>query len=246
MLCLILSDIHGNLPALEAVLADARGRYEQLLCLGDVVGYGAQPNEVTELIRDQANIVIRGNHDRACTGDPTIESFSEAAYTAAMWTREELNSENAQYLRGLPAGPAAVDGFHIAHGSPRDEDEYVFNRDDAAAQYSSMPNHVCFFGHTHLQGGFGMRRGRTWMLARPQPKDSEAVLTLEPDTAYLINPGSVGQPRDLDPRAAYAIFDTEARQISFRRVKYKIPEAQKRILQAGLPQFLALRLAVGR
>lgn len=243
---LILSDIHGNLPALESVLADAKGRCDALLCLGDIVGYGADPNAVTERIRETVPTVIRGNHDRACTGDPTIETFTDLAYSAAMWTRQVLTEENAGYLRSLPAGPIALDGFHIAHGSPRDEDEYVFTRQDAADQFSCLPSHVCFFGHTHVQGGFGLRRGRTWGLAKPDDAEQEAAHTLEPDTCYLVNPGSVGQPRDSDPRASYAIFDGEARTVHFRRVRYDIEAARKKILAAGLHPFLAARLVAGR
>ncbi len=246
MRCLILSDIHANLYALEAVMADAKGRYDSLLCLGDIVGYGAEPNQVTEAIRESRAVVIRGNHDRACTGDPTIESFTELAYEAARWTLDHLKSDNLEFLKALPAGPMAVDGFHIAHGSPRDEDEYVFSRDEAAEQYSSMPHDLCFIGHTHLQGGFGLRRGRTWELERPGDHEAEVSHRLEPDTSYLINPGSVGQPRDLDPRAGYAVYDTDSRQVTFRRVTYKVAMEQRKIIAAGLPMFLAARLALGR
>ncbi|MDX1979835.1 MAG: metallophosphoesterase family protein [Bryobacteraceae bacterium] len=246
MRSLILSDIHGNMPALEAVATDAAGAYDDVICLGDIVGYGADPNEVTHWVRDHATHVIRGNHDRACTGDAAIDDFSDLAYHAALWTRRRLDAASCEYLKNLPQGPCAVNGFHFAHGSPRDEDEYIFSRQDAANQYGAMPGEVCFIGHTHVQGGFSLRKGRVWIIERPAENETETVLEIEPDTWYLLNPGSVGQPRDGDPRAAYAIHDSERRTVRFRRVPYDTEAAQGRILAAGLPPFLAARLAAGR
>jgi predicted phosphodiesterase len=244
--CLILSDIHGNLPALEAAAADAAGDFDEVVCLGDIVGYGADPNEVARWVRDHAAHVIRGNHDRACTGDEAIEDFSDYAYAAAMWTRERLDEDCRAYLSRLPAGPLELHGFHIAHGSPRDEDEYIFTREDAAALYGALPAETCFIGHTHVQGGFAMRLGRVWVIPRTPSSADEAGLEMEADTWYLLNPGSVGQPRDGDPRAAYAICDSDTRMVRYRRVAYDIEEAQGRIVAAGLPMFLASRLALGR
>lgn len=237
---LILSDIHSNRHALEAVAAAAAGRYDRILCLGDVVGYGAEPNAAANWVRANASIVVRGNHDRACTGDEVIEEFSENAYYAAKWTLPLLTQENHNWLEGLPQGPIPVDDFFLCHGSPGDEDEYVTSSYEASFQYRYMPGEVCFFGHTHLQGSFAMRPGRVWYA------DPDQVLTIEPQTAYLINPGSVGQPRDHDPRAAYAIYDSGARIVEFHRANYDIAGAQAAIRKAGLPDYLAARLELGR
>ncbi|MBL8176544.1 MAG: metallophosphoesterase family protein [Bryobacterales bacterium] len=237
---LILSDIHANRHALEAVVADAGVRYDRIVCLGDIVGYGAEPNATSDWVRTNVPVVVRGNHDRACTGDAVIEEFSDNAYQAAQWTLPLLTEENCRWLTGLPRGPVPVEDFFLCHGSPADEDEYVTSTYEAAFQYRYLPAEVCFFGHTHLQGTFAMRPGKAWYL------DPSSVLAVEPDTAYLINPGSVGQPRDHDPRAAYAVYDSDARIAEFRRVKYDIAGAQKAIREAGLPEYLASRLAQGR
>ena len=237
---LILSDIHSNRHALEAVIEDAAGRYDRILCLGDVVGYGAEPNAAANWVRANVPVVVRGNHDRACTGDDVIEEFSENAYCAAKWTLPLLTQENHDWLAGLPQGPIAVEDFFLCHGSPAHEDEYVSSSHEASFQYRYMPGEVCFFGHTHLQGAFGMRPGRVWF------EDPQEVLAVEPETAYLINLGSVGQPRDHDPRAAYAVYDSDARIVQFRRTKYDIAGAQKAIRKAGLPDYLAARLEQGR
>lgn len=237
---LILSDIHANRQALEAVVEDAAGRYDRTVCLGDIVGYGAEPNATSDWVRTNVPVTVRGNHDRACTGDPVIEEFSDNAYCAAKWTAPLLTQENHEWLTGLPQGPLAVEDFFLCHGSPADEDEYVASTHEASYQYRHMPGKVCFFGHTHLQGTFAMRPGRVWY------QDPGTVLTVEPDTAYLINPGSVGQPRDHDPRAAYALYDSDAQIVQFRRTKYDVAGAQKAIRKAGLPDYLAARLAQGR
>lgn len=243
---LILSDIHGNRQALESVLDDAIGRYDRVLCLGDVVGYGADPNSVTDWVREGSAHTVRGNHDRACTGDPILETFSENATIAALWTQTELNDGNREYLAGLPSGPLAVNGFWLVHGSPRDEDEYILNKNDAAHQYPFVQGDLTFFGHTHVQVGFGMRQGRVWTMPPPELDETEAVYQIEPDSVYLVNPGSIGQPRDSDPRAGYAIFDPERKLIAFRRAHYDVPGAQRAIMDAGLPRFLADRLGFGR
>jgi predicted phosphodiesterase len=237
---LIISDIHSNWQALQAVVDDAKGTYEQVLCLGDIVGYGADPNATCEWVRLNAAVSIRGNHDRAAIGDPCVDEFSDDAHTAALWTAGQLNDENRTFLSELPQGPVVVEKFAIAHGSPRDEDEYIVFEHDAAHAAMFLPADVCFIGHTHLQGGFAIRRVKGWQVP---PK---GVYSLEPNTSYRINPGSVGQPRDDDPRAAYAIYDSKAKQVSFKRVEYDVALAQKRIRDAGLPPFLSYRLSIGR
>ncbi|MCC6341859.1 MAG: metallophosphoesterase family protein [Bryobacterales bacterium] len=246
MRILILSDLHSNYEALEAVVEDAAGSYDEVVCLGDVVGYGGDPNRVTEWVRANTMAVIRGNHDRACTGDAVVEWFSGPAQIAAEWTNGELTGENRRFLEQLPAGPLAWDGVYLMHGSPRDEDEYIVDKGEAARLLPYLPGDICFFGHTHIQGGFGLRRGLAWRLAAPADGEHERVHQMEPDTLYLLNPGSVGQPRDMDRRAAYGLYDTEAKVLALRRTPYDIERARKRILEASLPAFLADRLAQGR
>lgn len=242
---LILSDIHGNHEALGAVLEDARGRYNRILCLGDLVGYGADPNPVTEWVRLNAASVIRGNHDRACTGTDLLENFNPAARASALWTRSTLTPDNRTYLEHLARGPLRVThngadgGFDLVHGSPLDEDEYLVGPEDVRFLGEYLDTKLTFFGHTHLQGGFllGPRKVQRLMPGR--------ILQLEPDYYYLINPGSVGQPRDGDPRAAYALYSPEERTITYGRVPYDIGKAAAKILHAELPESLALRLFDG-
>lgn len=243
---LILSDIHANLTALQAVLADAQGKYDRVVCLGDIVGYGAEPNEVTSWVRDHVESIVRGNHDKACSGDPCVQDFNPAAQAAAEWTRSTLEPRNLEYVRDLPQGPLDAGGFFLSHGSPRDEDEYIITREDALVLRADLPGEICFFGHTHVQVGFGLRPGRGWLLIPPRYNQEERSYELEPDACYLLNPGSVGQPRDADPRSAYAIFDPEAKLLTLCRAKYNITVTQERILKAGLPPVLADRLMVGR
>lgn len=246
---LILSDIHGNYEALEAVLADARGRYDRIHCLGDLVGYGADPNPVVDWVRSNVPWVVRGNHDRACSGTDLLENFNPSARAAAFWTRGTLTPENERYLVRLPSGPlpivpdapsVAIDGrFDLVHGSPLDEDEYLVAVEDVRFLGGYLNTRLTFFGHTHLQGGF-LLTPRSAKRVTP-----DRILELEPDYFYLINPGSVGQPRDGDPRAAYALYSPGNRTIEYGRVPYDIGKAAAKILQAGLPESLALRLFEG-
>jgi predicted phosphodiesterase len=251
MRALILSDIHGNLEALEAVLAAAADAYDVVWNLGDVVGYGASPNQVVALMREHAAASVRGNHDKVCAGVDSADSFNPIAREAAMWTSEELTPENLQWLRDLPAGPLVVPDTDIAlaHGSPMDEDIYILNIRDAWAPLEGMKQHCTFFGHTHVQGGFGWQDGR-WFDVQPKhartTDPSAWTLTLDAGRRYLLNPGSVGQPRDMDCRAAYVIYDSETAAVTFYRVTYDIDLAQGRILLAGLPERLAKRLREGR
>jgi diadenosine tetraphosphatase ApaH/serine/threonine PP2A family protein phosphatase len=167
------------------------------------------------------------------------------ARKAATWTMQALTPANLEYLRALPVGPLLVGGFQIFHGSPLNEDDYVVSAFDAKQQMGYLETPVSFFGHTHLQGGFFCRRNGVSKIERP-PKDAGSrVLELDPDTLYMINPGSVGQPRDGDPRAAWAIYDTSERTVEYRRVCYDIRSCQDKILRAGLPELLAFRLEVG-
>lgn len=242
---LILSDIHANWEALEAVLAHAASGYDRILCCGDVVGYGADPDAVTEWVRDNVAHAVRGNHDKACAGLEDLEWFNPVARLSALWTMEIMDQGNLAYLRDLARGPEQIDGFQILHGSPLDEDEYVVSEQDVSQIAPYLDSATSFFGHTHLQGGFLCHRNGVKRLAGvPAGADAE-TFELEPDTSYLINPGSVGQPRDGDPRSAYAVYEPEARLVTLRRVEYNIVAAQKKILEAGLPELLAFRLNAG-
>lgn len=242
---LILSDIHANWEGLQAVLDRAEGAYEQILCCGDVVGYGADPDLAAEWIRDHAAATVRGNHDKACAGLEDLEWFSPAARASALWTQATMKPENLDYLRALEHGPVRVNGFEMAHGSPLDEDEYVVTEQDVAQIAPYLDAEVTFFGHTHLQGGFLCHRNGVKRIYRTQSEVDEQTIALDIDALYLINPGSVGQPRDGDWRAAYAIYDSVQRLITFFRVPYDVQSAQRKILDAGLPEMLAVRLTRG-
>ena len=257
MRLLVISDVHANLEALEACL-DAAPKYDSMANLGDVVGYNASPNEVCERIRALKCPVVRGNHDRACSGLSNLTEFNLVAAISARWTQMMLEPEHTRWLRGLPEGPLLHDevpGIELVHGSPRDEDEYVLNAPTAALDFH-LPGHsdVIFFGHTHVQGGFAfdVKDSRTRPLLPKYDSDEGMVewkLKLEPGERYLINPGSVGQPRDNDPRAAFALYETDGDtggEVTFYRVPYNIEQAQERIVAANLPERLATRLALGR
>ncbi|MDP9039276.1 MAG: metallophosphatase family protein [Acidobacteriota bacterium] len=269
MRALVLSDIHGNLEALEAVLA-AAGHWDALWNLGDMVGYGGSPNEVLDRVRPISTQVVRGNHDRVCCGLSSATGFNPTARAAATWTHNELTAEHTEWLRGLPRGPlypASAAGWaeangdgrpqpvqeahHVtlAHGSPLNEDTYILSMRDAWAPLQQMHTAVTFVGHTHVQGGFWQRE-HDWHEVRPgYPTRNEPDswrMAIVPGTRQIINPGSVGQPRDCDWRAAFAIYDTARRDVMFHRVPYDVTAAQGRILMAGLPERLAARLREGR
>jgi predicted phosphodiesterase len=244
---LILSDLHANIDALEAVLAAAPpDTWDRVMVLGDLVGYGAAPNQVVDRIRALDPVaIIRGNHDKAACGLDDGSNFNYIARLAATWTAGELVPGNREYLRALPEGPVPVDDrLEICHGAPFDEDYYLFDSDDAAHALDSAKRPVLLFGHTHLPVVF-TARGTTFDAFVPTGDDDRRV-DFEPGLRYLANPGSVGQPRDGDPRAAFAIYDTAAPSLLLRRVAYPVGVAQRRILAAGLPASLANRLAIGR
>jgi predicted phosphodiesterase len=255
MRALILSDIHANLEALNAVLA-AAGEWDALWNLGDMVGYGASPNQVLEVIRPLSTLTVRGNHDRACSGISSTVHFNPAARIAAAWTFEQLNQENIEWLRDLPKGPLQPHDprlgdaqVSLAHGSPLNEDQYILSMRDAWAPLQVMVTAITFVGHTHVQGGFSQKE-HEWHELRPRYRGRNEVetwtLPIPPGTRNLINPGSVGQPRDYDWRAAFAIYDSEACEIVYHRVPYDLTGAQGRILMARLPERLAARLREGR
>ncbi len=255
MRLLVLSDIHSNIDALEACLA-AAPQYDSVMNLGDVVGYNASPNEVCDRVRAMDGLVVRGNHDRACAGLSDLSEFNLVAAMSAKWTQMTLTVDHLAWLRALPQGPLRRDdlpGLEFVHGSPRHEDEYLLNNSTAGMDFQ-MPGHpdVIFFGHTHLQGGFAYKDGKTRPVT-PQYKskggESSSKIPLDAGERYLINPGSVGQPRDNDWRAGFAIYegnDDGPVCVTFYRVPYDIQQAQARILTANLPERLATRLALGR
>ena len=251
MRILVLSDIHSNLEALEACLAAAPA-HDLVVNLGDSVGYGANPNEVIARCRALGKVFVRGNHDKAVSGLMDLAEFNAAAGLATLWTRDQLTAENLAWLRKLPQGPVQIDelpGIQLVHGSALDEDEYLVSVRDAIEPLMTDVVPVTFFGHTHLQGGF-VAQGEISEAYRPgyrtvgQAESSD--WPLRRDLRFLINPGSVGQPRDGDWRAAFAVFDTDAWVVSFHRVPYNLRIAQEKILAANLPQRLATRLATGR
>lgn len=251
MRILLISDIHANLEALEACLAAAPA-FDLVANLGDVVGYGASPNEVADRSRALGKIFVRGNHDKAATGLMNLEDFNPMAATAATWTRDQLTPENLDWLRALPQGPIPLEStanVQLVHGSPEDEDEYLVSLPDAIARLIVLNVPITFFGHTHLQGGFFVN-GSGADAFRPEyrtvGKPETVPMQLKGSARYLINPGSVGQPRDGDWRAAFALFDSEAQVVHFHRTPYNLKAAQDRIFAAQLPPRLATRLAAGR
>lgn len=244
---LILSDIHANLTALEAALSALEGRWDRVVCLGDLVGYGPDPNEVIDQVRKIASSTIRGNHDKAGSGIDSADDFNPVARKAALWTREQLTEANTEYLRQLPAGPVEVDGVTLLHGALRNEDEYVFAPAQALEGLLESPTPVTLFGHTHYQGGFSFRDNNLQVVhLKPGPGQAFAALQIDRNTRYLLNPGSIGQPRDGDPRAACAVADLQHSVVEFWRIPYDVDAVQKRMLGVGLPEPLALRLALGR
>jgi predicted phosphodiesterase len=245
---LVLSDIHSNLEALDAVLnASAKQRCDGVVVLGDLVGYGADPNAVVKRIRELKPVaVIRGNHDKVAAGLETAEDFNPMARSAVDWTRNALDPDTLAYLRALPAGPHLVDeAIEVCHGSPLDEDLYVVADFDAIRSLDAARRPVCLFGHTHVALCAQLDSQRRLEIEAPQGHP-EFEIDLEPVMKYLINPGSVGQPRDGDSRAAYAIADLDRQLVTLYRVAYPIESAQKKILEAGLPPMLAYRLGMGR
>jgi predicted phosphodiesterase len=244
---LVLTDIHANLEALDTCLADAKVRgYEQTLVLGDLVGYGPDPNTVIERVQALAPVaIVRGNHDKVACGLEQAEGFNVVAKSAAHWTLETLTGPYREWLAALPEGPHDVDDqIQICHGAPFDEDAYIFDELDAvrALKVSSRP--LCLFGHTHYPVTFELSADAFDMFGPSVA--GETQVQMRNGSKYLVNPGSIGQPRDGDPRAAYAIADTTERRVELYRLPYAVEETQEKILKAGLPEVLAQRLSVGR
>lgn len=242
---LIITDLHGNWDATRAVLNHVRRKtFTAVLVLGDLVGYGASPNQVVEEVRSLKGrtIVIRGNHDKVIAGLEDGEDFNRVAISSAIWSRNRITAQNKRYLVDLPMGPAQVDGFSICHGAPTDEDRYLLRTSDAEAAFAGAQFDLCFFGHTHVPMVFRQNSEGTFA---ERLRGNKGEIELQEGTRYLINPGSVGQPRDGNPLAAYMIFDSDRRVANWFRIRYPLRRAQRRILDAGLPEMLAERLGYG-
>lgn len=244
---LVISDIHANLEAFDTVMAEAKQiGYDKVLLLGDLVGYGADPNAICERVREmKPDALIRGNHDKVGSGVESPEGFNAVARNAIRWTYEALTKENREWLAALPAGPMIVDDtIEICHGTPFDEDAYVFDDLDALRAMHAARRPLCLFGHTHVQVGHYLSRDQFGLATADEHRPLS--IAMEEANRYLVNPGSVGQPRDGDPRAGFGIVDIAAKEMTIYRVEYPISKAQARIIEAGLPDVLAQRLALGR
>ena len=245
MRALVVSDLHSNFEPLRSVVSRVRRKkFDSVVCLGDFVGYCAEPNQVLDTMRTirGTKLYVRGNHDRVAAGIEDGAGFNPAAKEAAFWTRTKLSAPNRRFLEKLSVGPVRHNSVMICHGSPYHEDEYIFTEHHAAQILLEYDATFILYGHTHLPVVFSLdqRRNVGGLLIR-----GEATIRLERGMRYLINPGSVGQPRDRDPQASCAIFDSERMTVQFFRVAYDYTKTQRSILKAGLPPILAERLAYG-
>jgi predicted phosphodiesterase len=236
----IIADIHGNLDAFQVVLDDIKAQHAtHIVCLGDIVGYNAQPKECLNIVRQMNIPCVKGNHDEYCSTENHLDGFNPHAAEAVHWTRQQLADEEKQWLRELKYSRMAAN-FTMVHATLDAPERwgYVFDKLAAAASFPYQNTQMCFFGHTHVPVAF-MRdtvvRGGTY-----------SKFKVDPAKKYFINVGAVGQPRDNNPKCAYVIYDMDAQTIELRRLDYDIASAQKKILDAGLPERLAERLAFGR
>jgi len=244
---LVLTDIHANLEALDACLAAAGTQgFDRALVLGDLVGYGPDPNAAIDRIAALDPLaIVRGNHDKVACGLDEADGFNPIAKLAARWTQDNLTRDHLDWLVALPEGPKIVDDLvEICHGSPLDEDAYIFDEMDAMRALKASTRPLCLFGHTHWPVTFELAADTFQVVDHADSGDCQ--LTLEPGAKYLVNPGAVGQPRDGDPRAAYAIVDVTRRCLELFRLAYPFEETQAKVVRAGLPEVLAQRLGLGR
>jgi diadenosine tetraphosphatase ApaH/serine/threonine PP2A family protein phosphatase len=236
----VLSDIHGNLEALAAVLADVAGRADAVLCLGDVVGYGADPAACLELIAARAQTIVAGNHEQGVAGFLDLDWFHGSARAAVEWTHDRLDDDHRSYVAALPL-TAEMGDATLVHASPDrpDEWDYLISPQDGFHAFPAFANRLCFVGHSHVPGA--------WSLGSSGPEFLPGAVRLffEYGRRYIVNVGSVGQPRDHDPRAAYALWDAERASVAIRRVAYDVDAARRKILAGGLPRLLADRLPRG-
>lgn len=238
----IVADIHANLAAFEAVLADM-GQVDGLWCLGDVVGYGPDPNECVELLRRHKHLCVMGNHDAAAIGKLDTSDFNPSARDAAEWTARQLSERSHAYLASLPE-TVSMEPFTLAHGSPRQPIwEYITHEGRATPNFQHFNTLGCLVGHTHTPALYVQRAGSRNTLGRV-PEPGEKLILRETDR-FIANPGGVGQPRDGDPRAAYAIYDSDAETLEWRRVTYPVEVTQRRMRESGLPARLIERIAFG-
>ena len=237
----VLGDIHANLDALEAVLADCREQgVTDYLCTGDVVGYNARPHECLEIVRGLGCPLVMGNHDHYVSSRQNLEDFNPHAAAVIEWTRKQLSQEETDYLQGLPFVVTRM-GVTLVHATMDDPESfgYVFDHLQAEAHFSHQVTPLCFHGHTHCPMIYEKQIGAVYRI------DAQDF-RLPVGRKYFVNVGSVGQPRDGDPRAAYVLYDPLARTIRFRRVEYDVAAAQAKVREAGLPERLAERLALGQ
>ena len=244
---LVLSDVHGNRFGLEAAIEHARGAYDRVFCLGDVVGYGAHPNECCQILRDLEAHCLLGNHDAAALGQIDISWFNAVATAAILWTREQLSPENRAWLAGLsPTYENRFQDFQAVHASLRQPiEEYIIEPSIAQPNLALMTRSLCFYGHTHVGDCYRGAdvQGRTQM--QHSSTRYGGTIALESGWKYLVNPGSCGQPRDGNPQTRYALFDVESREVEVHALDYDVESARDAIFAAGLPRALGERLING-
>ncbi|MCP5054476.1 MAG: metallophosphoesterase [bacterium] len=241
---LIFSDIHSNLESFEALLQlETAKSADKLLFLGDLVGYGANPEESINLFRGlDATFCIRGNHDKVIADLESSSLFNPVAAFSAEWSKIQISPDNQTFLKQLRKGPEVIDHFiTLCHGSTFDEDYYVFSMFEAVESFKFMDTSIGFFGHTHFPVIYLLRNEKIDIV----PLSEDTKIKLDPNTRYLLNPGSIGQPRDKNPKPSYIMFDSARKEVQFSRFTYDIKEAQRKIREAGLPEILASRLEAG-
>lgn len=245
---LLLSDIHSNMEAFDACMERAeRFGFDDVLCTGDIVGYGPEPNEAIGRIIELGAAAIRGNHDRVASGQDDGKDFNADAKAAIQWTRKRLSRENQRCLLSLPIGPRQVGHeAQLVHGAVTDEDEYIMSEAHAGESFRRTETRITFFGHTHYPTVFSRDGSGDIVLEVPEKEDDFQVFELKPGMQYLVNPGSVGQPRDNDTRSAFAVWDVDRSRVEFHRVRYPFERTQEKMRKAGLPRYLIDRLEHGR
>lgn len=238
----VISDIHSNLEALTAFLEEIKKlKIDKIVCLGDIVGYNANPNECIELLKANNAVCVMGNHDSRAAGLEEPDDFNYHAAAAIYWTRKALTPENKDFLASLPRMVLVDKKFLAVHGWINDTDSYVLGMRDAKKNFLLLKEKktgLCFFGHTHVPVAYAEKQGEVHPVPGP-------VLKVSVEESYLVNPGSIGQPRDRDPRASFIVYDTRKSQISYNRIEYDIHSTAGKIIAAGLPERLAERLKLG-
>ena len=245
---LVLSDIHSNMEAFDACMERAEHfGFDDVLCSGDIVGYGPEPNEAVARVASIQATAIRGNHDRVASGQDDARDFNAHAKAAIQWTREQLSKSAMRYLLSLPVGPLEVGhDAQLVHGALTHEDDYVMSEAHAGESFRRTETRITFFGHTHFPTVFSRNGWDDVVLEMPENEEDYQVFDLEPGIQYLLNPGSVGQPRDNDTRSAFAIWDVARSRVEFHRARYPFEVTQEKMREAGLPRYLIDRLQYGR